>query len=271
MRTSYQNNWDNLMDPIDVVMLTKNSEHILNKCLTSIYDNVPVKRLIVVDGSSTDNTLKIMNEMNEKYGNVKIITENGTRAKARERGIREVETEWFLFADSDIILSKDWFTKAEKCITDNVGAVWGLNIDIIPNMKNKLFLRSLMQVARECFNLRGGMHDTLIRRKLVEDIKIPEQLHAYEDAYIVDWIKKKGYKVIVGDDIYCLHHRPSEDWNLKESVGLAILEIKCGLVHSHVFRYAFYYPFFLFYWFLQLLNKNSGNLSLQKSKPKMIR
>ncbi len=53
------------MDPIDVVMLTKNSEHILNKCLTSIYENVPVKRLIVVDGSSTDSTLKIMNELNE--------------------------------------------------------------------------------------------------------------------------------------------------------------------------------------------------------------
>jgi glycosyltransferase involved in cell wall biosynthesis len=259
------------MDPIDVVMLTKNSEHILKECLASIYENVPVKRLIVVDGSSTDNTLKIMNELNEKYGNVKIITENGSRAKARERGIQEVETEWFMFADSDVILCKDWFTKAEKCIADDVGAVWGLNIDVIPSVKSKFFLKSLMLVARECFNLRGGMHDTLIRRKLVEDIKIPEQLHSYEDAYIVNWIKKKGYKVVVGGDIYCLHHRPSEDWNLKESISLAALEIKCGLVYCHIFRYAFYYPFFVFYWFLQLFNKNFGNLLSQKGKPKVIR
>jgi glycosyltransferase involved in cell wall biosynthesis len=245
------------MDPIDVVMLTKNSEHILNKCLTSIYENVPVKRLIVVDGSSTDSTLKIMNELNEKYGNVKIITENGSRAKARERGIQEVETEWFMFADSDIILCKDWFIKAEKCIADDVGAVWGLNVDVIPNVKSKVVLRSLMLVARKCFDLRGGMHDTLIRRELVGGIKIPEQLHAYEDAYIVNWIKKKGYKAVIGDSIYCLHYRPSEDWNLKESISLAALEIKCGLAYSHIFRYAGYYPFFVFYWFLQLLNKNS--------------
>lgn len=66
-------------------------------------------------------------------------------------------------------------------------------------------MRSLALVAREWFNLRGGMHDTLIRRELVKDIKIPEQLHAYEDAYIVNQIKKKGYKVVIGDEfIVCI-------------------------------------------------------------------
>ena len=243
-----------------MVMLTKNSEHILGKCLKSIYENVPVKRLIVVDGFSTDRTLQIMSEFNRKYGNVQIIFDKGSRAKARERGIMEVKTEWFMFADSDVILCKDWFKKAEKYIDENVGAIWGLNIDVIPNVKNKLFLKSLALVARECFKLRGGMHDTLIRCELVKDIKIPEQLHAYEDAYIVNWIKKKNYKVIIGDDIYCLHLRPSEDWNMKESISLAAQEIKHGLIHSHIFRYAFYYPFFVFYWFLQLSHKNYGKL-----------
>jgi glycosyltransferase involved in cell wall biosynthesis len=257
------------MEAIDVVMLTKNSEHLLTECLDSIYENVPVKRLIVIDGFSTDNTLKIMEKFNRKYRNVKIIMEQGTRAKARERGIAEVETDWFMFADSDVILCKDWFAKAEKYIDKDVGAIWGLNVDFIPNVKNKLFLKSLLLVARECFNLRGGMHDTLIRRELVKDIKIPEQLHAYEDAYIVNWIKKKNWKVIAGDNIYCLHLRPRNDWNLKESFSLAFLELRCGLAYSHIFKYAFYYPFFMLYWFLQLLGKNSV-YSLSKSYPKMI-
>lgn len=244
------------MESIDVVMLTKNSEHILNKCLKSIYGNVPVKRLIVVDGFSTDNTLKIINKFNEKYGNVRVITEKGSRAKARERGIGEVKTEWFMFADSDVILCKGWFRKAGKHIDKDVGAVWGLNIDVIPNVKNKLLLKFSALVARKCFNLRGGMHDTLIRHELVKDIKVPEQLHVYEDAYIINWIKKKGYKVIVGDDIYCLHFRPSEYWNFRESLSLAALEIKCGLIYSHIFSYAFYYPFFVLHWLLQFLTKN---------------
>jgi glycosyltransferase involved in cell wall biosynthesis len=258
------------LEPIDVVMLTKNSEHLLVKCLRSIYENVPVKRLIVVDGFSNDNTLKIMNEFNKKYGNVTIISEKGTRAKAREKGIEKVTTAWFMFVDSDVILCEGWFEKAEKYMNKDLGALWGLNIDVIPNVKNKLFLRSLLLIARESFNLRGGMHDTLIRHELVKDIRIPERLHAYEDAYIVNWVKKKGYKVIVGDDIYCLHFRPSGDWTLKQSISLATLEMKCGLVYLHIPKYAFFYPFFILYWFLQVLNKNSG-ISPRKGKPKMIR
>jgi glycosyltransferase involved in cell wall biosynthesis len=259
------------MVAVDVVMLTKNSEHLLNECLTSVYENVPVKRLVVVDASSTDRTLEIMNEFNEKYGNVEIFTENGSRAKAREVGIKKVRTEWFLFADSDIILSKGWFEDAEKQFVDDVGAIWGLNIDVIPNVKNRIFLKSLGYVAKECFNLRGGMHDTLIKTALVKDIRIPGQLHAYEDLFIVNWIKKKGYKVLIGDKIYCLHLRPREDWNLKESLSLAALELKCGLVYSRAFKYCFYYPFFILYWFLQLLNKNSESSLLGKGTPKAIR
>ena len=51
---------------VDVVVLTKNSERVLRECLASVYENVPVKRLIVVDGFSTDNTLKIVNESNKR-------------------------------------------------------------------------------------------------------------------------------------------------------------------------------------------------------------
>lgn len=259
------------MEPIDVVMLTKNSEHLLNECLASVYENVPVKRLVVVDGSSVDNTINILDEIDKKYGNVKIIAETGSRAKARERGIREVRTEWFMFVDSDVILCKDWFKKAEKNVTEEVGAVWGLNIDVAANIVNNgLLLKSQAFIAKQCFDLRGGMHDTLIRHELVKDIRIPEHLHAYEDAYIVNWIKNKGYKVVVGSNIYCLHYKPPENWALKNGVQQAALEIKCGLVYSHIFKYAFYYPFFILYWLLRLSSRSS-NLLPFKGKPQMIR
>ena len=71
-----------MMQAIDVVVLTKNSEHLLDKCLASIYENVPVKNLIVVDGFSTDGTLKIVNEINEEHGNITVLNEDGSRAKA---------------------------------------------------------------------------------------------------------------------------------------------------------------------------------------------
>jgi glycosyltransferase involved in cell wall biosynthesis len=248
------------MQAIDVIMLTKNSEHLLDKCLNSIYQNVPVNKLIVVDGFSTDGTLKIVNDFNERHHNITFLSINGSRARAREKGIAQVSTDWFMFADSDVVLSDDWYYNAQKNIRANVGAVWGVNIDVIPNMRDKRVLKLQTLVASECFNLRGGTHDTLVRRDLVADIKIPEQLHTYEDAYIMNWIKDKGYRTVVGDDIYCLHYKPPANWSLRNAVSGAILELKCGLIYSRNFSYVVYYPFFMFYWFLQIALQNLNTL-----------
>ena len=259
-----------VMQPIDVVVLTKNSEHLLDKCLASVYENVPVKNLIIVDGFSTDRTLKMIEKIHKTHRNVTVLNVDGSRARAREKGMQKVTTEWFMFVDSDVILSREWLRKAEKSVKSDVGAVWGVNIDVIPNMKDKRIIKLQNLIARQCFSLRGGMHDTLIRREAVEDIKIPEQLHAYEDAYIINWIKKKGYKIVIGDNIYCLHFKSPANWSLKNGVSQAIVEFRCGLVYSHMYEYMFFYPVFMFHWFIQLsLYGVKGFLSPQHY-PKMI-
>lgn len=128
------------MQQVDVVMLTKNSAHLLSKCLTSIYQNVPVKNLIVIDGFSTDRTPQILELFNKKYGNISMFQMNGSRAKARTEGIRRVSTEWFMFVDSDVVLCKDWYKKAQTDLANGVGALWGLNVDVLPNVKDKRIL-----------------------------------------------------------------------------------------------------------------------------------
>jgi len=255
---------------VDVVLLTKNSEHLLSRCLTSIYRNVPIKKLIAIDGFSSDRTLEILERFNSKYGNVSLVQMHGSRAKARTEGIKHVSTEWFMFVDSDVILCKDWFKKAQADLTNEIGAVWGLNIDVIPNVKNKYAIKLQSIVARTCFHLRGGMHDTLILHKSVVGIKIPEQLHAYEDAFIVQWINDHGYKAIVGSHVYCLHYKAPDNWNLKNGISQAIVELKCGLVYSHLFEYMIFYPVFFFYWSLQLPLSGFRNNSTRQSKPQMV-
>jgi glycosyltransferase involved in cell wall biosynthesis len=242
----------NTPQQIDVVVLTKNSQHLLSKCLTSIYQNVPIKNLIIIDGFSTDRTLEILEKFNRKYGNVLLYQLEGSRAKARTEGICKVSTDWFMFVDSDVLLCRDWFKKIKADLTEGVGAVWGLNVDVLPSMTNKWILRFQSMVAKQCFKLRGGMHDTLILHKAVEGIRIPEELHTYEDAYIVRWIEDHGYKVSVANDVYCLHYKPPENWNIKNGIQQGIVDLQCGLVYSHVFAYVLFYPVFFLYWGVQL-------------------
>ena len=201
------------------MILTKNIDRRLKDCVDSVYRNIPVAQLIVVDGYSTDQTLPIMNEFNEKYNNVKIIMDRGNRATARQKGIASVTTEWFLFVDSDVILCDDWFRKAEQYINEDVGAVWGT--EIWSTLGGSTSLKIFLLVTRKIFEVRGGTHDTLIKTALVKDIEIPKKLHVYEDAYIKDWIEKKGYRVIPCYVPFCVHYRPSNVWGFQGSVDLA--------------------------------------------------
>jgi glycosyltransferase involved in cell wall biosynthesis len=240
------------MEAVDVVMLTKNSERLLNACLKSVYDNVPVKRLIVIDAFSTDNTLKIFGKFDKKYGNVKILTEKGSRGKARERGIREVETEWFMFVDSDVILCKDWFKKASIYMERDVGAIWG--VDIPGDTESKFMKKMLQWFEARTFDIRGGCHDILIRYDAVKDIKIPSELHTLEDAFIKEWILAKNYKVIVNYTSYCRHYKTMGNLLSKENRVSTILELKnMKLVRERLI----YAIIFAFMWLLQ--EAKSGN------------
>jgi len=196
---------------VDVVLLTKNSlKPCLKDCLESIYRNVPVNRLIVVDGGSTDGTLKLI----QQYPKVEVIDDSGgNRATARQKGIEAVETEWFMFVDSDVILCEGWFDKAAKLINDNVGAIWGVAVPIEPHYYNMIKAMSKLYrypikkyLVKQIRNQRCPTHDTLFRTKLLKDIKIPKDLHVLEDDYIGKWIIKKGYRFLKTESPYCLHN-----------------------------------------------------------------
>jgi glycosyltransferase involved in cell wall biosynthesis len=232
---------DVMMNSVDVVLLTRNSEKILEKCLESVYQNVPIRQLIAVDGYSTDRTLDILRQFDAKYHNVKVVYDRGTRATARQRGILQVRTEWFMFVDSDVVLCGNWYQKAIKHVDRNVGAVWG--IEVWSTIQNQATLKMFLWITRRIFELRGGTHDTLIRTDLVEDIKIPENLHVFEDAYIKDWINKKGYKMIACYDPYCVHYRPESVWTIRGNINIiadAVRFARFRLIVKLMFAYGFY-------------------------------
>jgi glycosyltransferase involved in cell wall biosynthesis len=217
---------------VDVVILTKNSERLLRKCIESVYRNVPVNRLIIVDGHSTDRTLQIVKEFQSKYKNVVLIQDRGTRGTARQIGIENVRTDWFVFVDSDVILSRNWFAQAEKLIEDDVGAIWGIEIWSV--MTNSRILNLFERVTLKIFDQRGGLHDFLVRHKAVEGITIPAQLHTYEDAYIKSWINGKGYRVMEVYEPYCIHFRSDTVWSMKH-FSLMGDDLKFTAHHPSVF------------------------------------
>jgi glycosyltransferase involved in cell wall biosynthesis len=233
------------MESVDVAILTMNSGRMLRECINSVYENIPVKNLIIVDGYSTDTTAVIAKEFQEKYGNVRFIQEKGTRGSARQSAIQLVKSDWFVFVDSDVLLSKNWFAEAQKLIKDDVGAVWGIEIWSV--LRNSKLLRLFERVTIKIFEKRGGTHDLLVRRKTVEDIKIPFQLHTYEDGFIKDWIEEKGYKVLGVYEPYCIHFRPEEVWTTRKHIEFMVSDLKYAVHRPKlILSYGFYAAIVIF-------------------------
>lgn len=228
-------------DRVDVVVLTKNSERVLEKCFNSVFENVPVNRLIVVDGCSTDSTAEIVQRFKDRYGDVVLIKDRGTRGSARLKGIREVKTEWFLFVDSDVILCGNWYNKAKSYVKDDVGAVWGT--EVWAGMNDPAVLELFLKITRRIFEMRGGTHDLLVRYETVKGIDIPKDLHVFEDALIKEWITKKGYRLVPTYDPFCIHYRPPSVWTLKGSRDLLIEALRYSSplrMPGYFLAYAFY-------------------------------
>jgi len=220
---------------IDVVMLTKNSiKPCLAECLDSLYKNVPVNNLIVVDGGSADGTLELL----KNYPKVKLLMdEKGNRATSRQIGIDNARTDWFMFIDSDVILCEKWFDLVKRYLDrPSVGAVWGATLEraiahqIRYSTRAKLYGKDEEWVSVRAGRSRGMTHDTILRLKAVEGIKIPTELHVLEDHYIRLHVEGKGYKWISTAEPFCYHiaherERP-KDWYIFGQVSRMLGVVK---------------------------------------------
>ncbi|HIK00154.1 TPA: glycosyltransferase [archaeon] len=102
---------------ISVVIPTLNEEKYLEICLLSL-ENQTLPRnkyeVIVVDGRSKDNTIKIA----KRYADKVIFQKGKGAANARNHGIRAATHDIIAYVDADLILAKDWLEKAVKVFED---------------------------------------------------------------------------------------------------------------------------------------------------------
>jgi len=98
---------DKKVGAIDVVVCTLQSIDKLKDCLDSILREIPVNKLIVVDGGSTDGTLDIL----KQYQVELYVRPDLNLGQSREFAFSKVTTEWFAVIDSDVVLRKGWFQR----------------------------------------------------------------------------------------------------------------------------------------------------------------
>lgn len=128
---------------ISVIIPVRNEEKKIAKCIQAVLDQTlkPIE-IIVVDGHSTDDTVKIA-----KRFPVKILYEDyGTRAGACQVGLENSIGYFVAFTDADCIPYKDWLkTELEILISRDQIAGVGCSIE---NISQGIWEETINEVSK---------------------------------------------------------------------------------------------------------------------------
>jgi glycosyltransferase involved in cell wall biosynthesis len=186
---------------IDVIIRTRNSEEFLRECLQSVLDDVPVRRIIIVDNGSTDKTIEIASSF-EKVDIYKKPDLN--LGQATKYGFSIAETEWVAVIDSDIVLRKGWYENMRGYM-DRSDAVEGSRIDHyrfdIPTDSTKSHF--------------GRFGQTLLRREPVLNLEL--DLPFGEDAAISYNFKKLGMRWKKVQNYLANHYPKIEGYTIRRT------------------------------------------------------
>lgn len=187
------------MDKVDVVILTKNSATTLKYVVHGIFNSIPVNKLIIVDGNSTDETLNIA-----KQSGAKIIKGAWNLAFARYKGALEVETGWFCFVDSDMYVFPSWYKQLERWrALPHVAWVQGLTLEHSSILGSYALSKTLKYAKYGCV----ALSNSLLKKDIVLECTnwLRKDIHAGEDAVLYEFVKSRGYRVLVDTSALCLH------------------------------------------------------------------
>lgn len=164
---------DPVLAPVDVLVRTFNSASTLSACLAAAKRHLPVRRIIVIDRNSTDDTAEIA----RTFG-AQLHFEEAGIGRATTLAARLAETENVLYLDSDVILrSASFYSDAVRALAlPRTGAVVGIAIG-----------------HRFRFGLPLGL--TLLRRAWVLSIDIPDDAQGAETYFLRRALKREHRRV----------------------------------------------------------------------------
>lgn len=192
----------NLKWLISIIIPIYNAEkYILKLTETLINQTYKNIEIILVNDGSTDNSLKICNELEKKDDRIKVIDkENGGVSSARNKGIEVSNGDYVTFIDADDNIGENYIKKMVENIEDEYCL-------IKCNYKNKLKEKILSKdkylekiISGEILGVCWGY---LFNSKLLKNIYFDKNTSYMEDSiFIVQYLLKIKNVKIIDNDLY---------------------------------------------------------------------
>lgn len=203
----------NEMKKVTVIVPVYNGESYIKRCLDSLMNQtVDYYKIIVVNDGSTDGTRRILEGyQRESKVDFKIIDQkNGGASSARNNAIKNVDTEYILFVDSDDYVSQDYVKLLYQAVSkENADMACCRSVWIEKNKRtihgvNKNITILVNETPNVIYELLTIFWDKIFRTSLFQKgrIKLPEGI-MFEDLATVPRLVAHCKKIsFISDCLY---------------------------------------------------------------------
>ncbi len=174
---------------ISTVVCAKNEESYIKTCLKALESQTLKPEIIVVDGHSTDKTVKIA----RNYANKMVFDNNKGIADARNVGWKAASGDIVAYCDADAIPPRDWIEKIAKHMDGNI-CIYGA---IVPYKSSRLLRLNLKLWGDWFLKLSSVLRypcicgtNMAVRKSILK--KYPFRLKFLEDFDLGNRIRKIG-------------------------------------------------------------------------------
>jgi glycosyltransferase involved in cell wall biosynthesis len=187
---------------VSLVIPVRNEEESLPALLNSIRRQThrPAE-VILVDGGSTDQTVKVAREMATADDNLRVIETTGaTPGRGRNIGIEAARYEWVALTDAGIRLEPEWLENlvAEARADKDVKVVYGnyeaVNESFFERCAALAYLPPKVDRGEQRFVRGPFIASSLLRREVWEAVGGFPDLRAAEDLFFMEHIKRLNFK-----------------------------------------------------------------------------
>ena len=201
---------------IDLVIWTYNSERYLRTVLeraVSVVPDTELEQLILVDGGSKDNTVKIGREMGWKT----YVSKKGIPFQAN-CALSHVKAPFFGSIEHDVLLSKNWYSLIKHFDSPNVGVVQGVRFSTHPSLyRYEKHCLTKSDVQGFCISLDNHIYDTDFMREVGG---FPTEFPLAVDRELLNRVQNNGKKWEIDLNVESNHIRNSLWGTLKHDYKL---------------------------------------------------
>lgn len=212
---------------VSVIIPVKNGAAHIQELLDSIMQVDYVKEkleIIVVDGKSADDTVKVVSQYP-----VELLTEERPGLNgARNTGIKHSSGEIIAFTDFDCIIPKNWIEKiVENLQNQDVGCVGGnvqgyyedflshyADASVMPVMR-RFKKREVLDSVKPPMRYPAGCNMAFKREAIEKAGAFDESIrYGFDEDELVERICRKGYKMVLDPNVLIMHKHRSTMLNL---------------------------------------------------------